>query len=238
MKNFLRIIDGSKKELSELKLMNEDLSRRVEELKDECSRVSKENDSLKLLNQELMQKIEEMENEVLEDDDSLQDELSKNAAGFLETIGIDTLELEVRTYKGLCRRGLTTVAEIISHPMSDIVERTRNFGWHAANDLAEQLMRTWGVEVAREEDQRKQKMVDRKLLPSRMALMSIDDMELSVKAYYAISRWNDGRDRWASRIDSAYDLYWCYKRNKLSEIMDEKQAKEVIVKMKELGFLN
>ena len=32
MKNFLRIIDGSKKELSELKLMNEDLSRRVEEL--------------------------------------------------------------------------------------------------------------------------------------------------------------------------------------------------------------
>lgn len=82
MKNFLRIIDGSKKELSELKLMNEDLSRRVEELKDECSRVSKENDSLKLLNQELMQKIEEMENEVLEDDDSLQDELSKNAAGF------------------------------------------------------------------------------------------------------------------------------------------------------------
>lgn len=42
MKNFLRMIDGSEKELSELKLMNEDLSRRIEELKDENRRLKDE----------------------------------------------------------------------------------------------------------------------------------------------------------------------------------------------------
>lgn len=229
-----------------LKLLNQELIQKIEEmeknvgLEDSDALWQRETEREGLVRLSKAIEIWKMRSntEVLKDDDSLRDELSKNAAGFLETIDIDTLELEVRTYNGLRRRGFATVAEIISHPMSNIVERTRNFGWHAANDLAEQLMRTWGVEVAREEDQRKQRMVDKKLLPSRMALTSIDDMELSVKTYYAIRRWNDGHGRWASCIDSAYDLYWCYKRNKLSEIMDEKQAKEVIVKMKELGFLN
>lgn len=174
---------------------------------------------------------------VAEESDSPQNKLAEKTADFLREATIEDLELDVRTFNALKRAGLSAVADIISCPMSKIMQK-RNFGKHSANILARQLMLTYGLKVADESTPQEQKKIDQMLLPARMELMNVEDMGLSIDVLSAIARWNEGKSEWdATRISSVSCLYYYYTKGELLQVMEEKQVNEVAEKLKESGFL-
>lgn len=152
----------------------------------------------------------------------------------LEDMPIDVLELEARTYSCLRYHGIETLNDVVSHSMSELL-KIRNFGKHCANDLAERLMETYGLKVADEKTLREQKKIDRILVPSRRRLTKIEDIGLSVETYNAIALWN-ARACWDDRIYSADNVYY-RSEGALSRQIGEGPAKEVLNKMRDLGFL-
>lgn len=114
------------------------------------------------------------------------DETEVGLVDLLETMKVDELEIEVRTYNCLRWAGIDTVKELLSWKASDVL-KIRNLGRHALNDLVMALAEI-GLQLAPEDDVADRKKMERILMPSRLRLTTIEQLDLSAETYNALKK--------------------------------------------------
>lgn len=148
--------DENAEKMKELNNANWDLKREKSKLQEDNNRLMDENKVLRKWNAEIVERFKErFPAEAFPIDvasvgmiESAQHEVERN--NMLLNYEIDYLEMEMRSYNGLRRRGINTILELMSHDAEELLDETRNFGNHALNDvviaLAEYDLRLPGTE--------------------------------------------------------------------------------------------